>query len=216
MARKRKRERALVTVISAEDLASVMGTSNQNNISSTRLTKKVVTEDLRSNRHNPSYRGEYESHPYQSPEPVMPTHSPSPLLSNGPLILPDHPIPNQMDQLGATQNNPSWETIRTEREARNQADIASAVFKAHYISKNNRPKSTKFAYNSKQNIWKSWCTERGFEDLDTVSAGKLILWLQDNIIPNGVQHNGARRGAMLTESGLEGYVKPIIALYEVI
>jgi len=56
---------------------------------------------------------------------------------------------------------------------------------------------------------------RGFKDLDTVSTGKLILWLQESVIPKGAQYKGAKRGAMLTESGLEGYVKPIIALYQV-
>jgi hypothetical protein len=100
------------------------------------------------------------------------------------------------------------EITRINREARNQADIASAISKAHFVSQNNRPKSTKIAYNSKQKAWKNWCMGREFEDLDTVTAGKLILWLQESVIPNGVQH----KGAMLTESGLERYVKPIIAL----
>ena len=94
-------------------------------------------------------------------------------------------------------------------------DIASAISKAHFISQNNRPKSTKIAYNSKQKLWKKWCTGRGFDDLDTISTGKLILWLQESIIPNGAQYKGAKCGAMLTESGLEGYVKSIIALYDV-
>src|SRR5579864_1107272 len=102
-----------------------------------------------------------------------------------------------------------------DQEARNQADIAGAVAKAHFISQNNRPMSTKVAYNSKQNLWRDWCMKRKFDDLDTVSAGKMILWLQETVIPNGAQYRGAKRGAMLTESGLEGYIKPIIALYEV-
>ena len=122
---------------------------------------------------------------------------------------------NQMNLFEATSNNPSWKTTRINREACNQADIASAISKAHFVSQNNRPKSTKVAYNSKQKAWKSWCMEREFDDLDTVSAGKIILWLQESIIPNGAQYKGAKRGAMLTESGLKGYIKPIIALYEV-
>ena len=109
MASKRKRTRTLVTVVPVEDLAAILGTSNQNGLPSTALTKEVVAEDLRSNRHNHNYRGEYESHPYQSPEPAIPRHSPL-SLGNGPLTLPDYPMPNQMDLLGATQNNPHWET----------------------------------------------------------------------------------------------------------
>ena len=124
-------------------------------------------------------------------------------------------MPSQMNLFGATPNNPSWEIMQINREACNQADIVSAISKAHSISQNNHPKSTKIMYNSKQKVWKNWCIGREFADLDTVSMGKLILWLQESIIPNGAQYKGAKRGAMLTESGLEGYIKPIIALYEV-
>jgi hypothetical protein len=160
---------------------------------------------------NSKRRNDYPEN--ESPSPKRPRHS-SPSNSDA-LILPDYPMPSQMNLFGATPDNPSWEITRINREARNQADIASAISKAHFISQNNRPKSTKIAYNSKQKLWKEWCTGRGFDDLDTVSTGKLILWLQESIIPKGAQYKGAKRGAMLTESGLEGYVKPIIALYEV-
>src|SRR5437016_12489776 len=139
------------------------------------------------------------------PSPKRPKHSSSLNNDDDALVLPDYPMPSQMNLFGETQNNPSWEITRINREARNQADIASAISKAHFISQNNRPKSTKIVYNSKQKLWKKWCTGRGFDDLDTVSMGKLILWLQESIIPNGAQYKGAKRGAMLTESGLEGY-----------
>lgn len=155
-----------------------------------------------------------ENPPFKSPSSKRPKHSSSP-SSNNALILPDYPMPHQMNLFGATSNNPSWETTRINREACNQADIASAISKAHFVSQNNRPKSTKVAYNSKQKAWKNWCMKREFDDLDTVSAGKVILWLQESIIPNGAQYKGVKHGAMLTESGLEGYIKPIIALYEV-
>ena len=88
-----------------------------------------------------------------SSSPKRPRHSSSP-SNNDALILPDYPMPSQMNLFGATPNNPSWEITRINREARNQADIASAISKAHFISQNNRPKSTKIAYNSKQNQWK--------------------------------------------------------------
>jgi len=149
-----------------------------------------------------------------APSPKRPKHSSSP-SNNDALILPDYPMPSQMNLFRATQNNPSWEITRINREARNQADIASAISKAHFVSQNNRPKSTKIAYNSKQKAWKDWCMRREFDDLDTMSPSKLILWLQEIVIPNDAQHKGTKRGAMLTESGLERYIKPIIALYEI-
>jgi len=150
-----------------------------------------------------------------APSPKRPKHSFSPSNNDAALVLPDYPMPSQMNLFGATPDNPSWEIARINREARNQADIASAISKAHFISQNNRPKSTKIAYNSKQKAWKDWCMGRGFDDLDTVSTGKLLLWLEESVMRNGAQCKGAKHGAMLTESGLEGYIKPIIALYEV-
>src|SRR5947207_9270942 len=163
---------------------------------------------------SPSNDKHHNDHPEnKSPSPKRLRHS-SPNNNNA-LILPDYPMPSQMNLFGATPNNPSWEITQINREARNQVDIASAISKTHSISQNNHPKSTKIVYNSKQKVWKNWCIGQEFADLETVSMGKLILWLQESVIPNDAQYKGAKRGAMLTESGLEGYIKLIIALYEV-
>ena len=89
----------------------------------------------------------------ESPSSKRSRYSSSP-SNNDVLILPDYPMPSQMNLFGAMSNNPSWEITRINREARNQADIANAISKAYFISQNNRPKSTKIAYNSKQNLWK--------------------------------------------------------------
>jgi hypothetical protein len=100
-------------------------------------------------------------------------------------------------------------------EAQNQADIASARFVANYHRQNDRPRNTAVNYRLKQRAWKEWCGSRQFQDLDTVTDGKLLLWLQEVIIPQGNQSSGNRNGSMLSKSGLEGYVKPIVDLYEV-
>lgn len=100
-------------------------------------------------------------------------------------------------------------------EAQNQADIASARFLANYHRQNDRPHNTKVNYYSKQRAWKEWCSDRRFKDLDTVTDGKLLLWLQDAIIPQGNRSSGEKKGSMLSKSGLEGYVKSIVDLYEV-
>ena len=105
--------------------------------------------------------------------------------------------------------------VERETEAQNQADIASARFRANYHRQNDRPYNTKANYGLKHRAWKDWCGDRKFQDLDTVTDGKLLLWLQEIVIPRGNQSAGNKKGLMLSKSGLEGYVKPIIDLYEV-
>ena len=57
--------------------------------------------------------------------------------------------------------------------------------------------------------------ERHFEDHDTVTENKLFFYLNSEVIPKDVQTQGKRKGAALSEEGLDGYIKPIIALYKV-
>src|ERR1700684_4327667 len=137
MASKRKRQGSSVT------------DSNQNAFPSTTiLGDHIVVQTPHRNNLPPS-----------SKRPTKHSSS-SPSNNNNALILPDYPMPNQMNLFGATSNNPSWETTRINREESNQADIASAISKVHLASQNNRLKSTKVAYNSKQKAWKSWCMKR--------------------------------------------------------
>lgn len=109
----------------------------------------------------------------------------------------------------------NMEMTEREVEAQNQADIARARFLANYHRQNDRPHNTKINYGLKQRAWKEWCDSRQFTDLDTVTDGKILLWLQEVVIPQGNQSSGDKRGSMLSKSGLEGYVKPIIDLYVV-
>ena len=152
------------------------------------LTRQVVEKD----HHYIDFHKKYHTHPYdQSLE--RRNHSVSNSLSI-----------SQKEQL-----------IERETEAQNQADIASARFLVNYHHQNDRPYNTKVNYGLKQQAWKEWCSDRKFQDLDMVTDGKLLLWLQDIVIPQGNRSSGDKKGSMLSKSGLEGYVKPIIDLYEV-
>lgn len=113
------------------------------------------------------------------------------------------------------KNRQEMEIMERDIEAQNQADIAHAKVCANYHRQNDRPYNTKVNYNLKQRLWKEWCVIRKFKDLDTVTEGKLLLWLQTEIIPQGNRSSGNKKGFMLSKSGLEGYVKPIIDLYDV-
>ena len=100
-------------------------------------------------------------------------------------------------------------------DVRNQAAIAEALTKANHMLQSNRAENTKKAYTPKKKLWTMWCQTRGFIDGDTVTEGKLCLWLQEEVFVNGSQAQGDRKGSMLSPQGVEGYIKPIIALYEV-
>ena len=156
------------------------------------LMDEIIVEGRPSNHRDHTSSSSRRKNEPHSPELSLSLQSPS-APRNDALVLRDYPMPDQMQFFGATRNNPSWEITRMDQEARNQADIAGAVAKAHFISQNNRPMSTKVAYNSKQKLWRDWCMKRKFDDLDTVSAGKMILWLQETVIPNGVILRGKTR-----------------------
>jgi hypothetical protein len=101
-------------------------------------------------------------------------------------------------------------------EAKNQGDIASALYRAHQTYRDNRPRNTNAQYRKKQEQWIDWCLNtRKFQDRDTVTEGKLVLWLQDCVIPRGSNARGRMRGAMLSHSGVEAYIKPIVDLFVV-
>jgi len=102
-----------------------------------------------------------------------------------------------------------------EMETQNNADMARAMTAAQAQVQNNRAKTTRDQYNKKQEEWEAWCNKRKFQDKATVTPSKLVLWLQEEIIPMGNRSKGKMEGAILSVSGLEGYIKPVIALYEV-
>src|SRR5437762_3238428 len=100
-------------------------------------------------------------------------------------------------------------------DVRNQAAIAEALTKANHMLQSNRAENTKKSYTSKKKLWTMWCQTRSFVDGDTVTEGKLCLWLQEEVFVNGSQAQEDRKGSMLSPQGMQGYIKPIIALYEV-
>lgn len=97
----------------------------------------------------------------------------------------------------------------------NALDLAAATKTAEQLIRTNRAASTRNAYNMKIEQWKRWCEGRHFEDYDTVTENKLFLYLSSEVIPKGVQTRGKRKGVALSEEGLEGYIKPVVALYKV-
>ena len=97
----------------------------------------------------------------------------------------------------------------------NARDLATANRSAEQMIRANRACSTRKSYDQKISLWKRWCMDRQFEDYDTVSESKLFLYLNTEVVPKGVQTKGKRYGTALSEQGLDGYIKPIVALYKV-
>jgi len=104
---------------------------------STELTLQRIQDDSCGNKHNINYRGEYASHPYQ----------PSNSLFDGPL--------------SPRQDSSSLMLSNLENEAKNQGDIASALYRANQIYRDNRPRNTRIMYNRKQIEWSEWCLKEG-------------------------------------------------------
>ena len=113
------------------------------------LTQQIVTADLRANRHHIGYRGEYQSHPHQSPEPpAYFTTLSSPTSHMNPM-----PTPSQIDPMDSSNTLTIAERESIALEAQNQADIANAKYRARQTYQENHPKSTKINYNIKQKLW---------------------------------------------------------------
>jgi len=78
-----------------------------------------------------------------------------------------------------------------------------------------RAKSCRNQFRAKQKLWKDWCEEKGYPDHDRVSPGKLAVFLEQEVFPKGNRSKGKRNGLALSEQGIEGYIKPIVDLWEV-
>ena len=100
-------------------------------------------------------------------------------------------------------------------DIRNQTAITEALIRANHMLQSNRAANTKKAYNPKKKLWAAWCQRRKFADDETVTEEKLCLWLQKEVLINGNQGQGDQKGAMLSPQRVEGYIKPVIELYEV-
>ena len=98
---------------------------------------------------------------------------------------------------------------------RNARDLTAATQSAERLIRLNRAASKRKSYDQKIQRWKQWCAERHFEDHDTVTENKLFFYLNSEVIPKDVQTQGKRKGAVLSEEDLDGYIKPIVALYKV-
>ena len=107
------------------------------------------------------------------------------------------------------------ETSNVATDVRNQAAIAEALTRANHMLQSNRAENTKKAYNPKKKLWSAWCQYRKFGDGETVTEGKLCLWLQEEVFVKGNQAQGNKKGAMLSPQGVEGYIKPVIELFRV-
>ena len=89
-------------------------------------------------------------------------------------------------------------------DVKNQAAIAEALTRANHMLQSNRAENTKKAYDAKKKLWITWFRARKFVDGETVTEGKLCLYLQEEVFVNGNQaQRGGRRGTILSPQGVE-------------
>lgn len=125
------------------------------------------------------------------------------------------PTPSQLLPMGITSNSTPAEIEQMQIDTQNQADIAAATYRARKTQHEHRPKGYKNAYISKQKLWNTWCTGRQFKDGNTVTDGKLLLYLEEEVISKGNRRKGKNEGQILSQQGMDGYIRPVVELWEV-
>jgi len=94
-------------------------------------------------------------------------------------------------------------------------EMTSLMVVSNNYRDRDRAKSCRNQFRAKQKLWKDWCEEKGYPDHDRVSPGKLAVFLEQEVFPKGNRSKGKRNGLALSEQGIEGYIKPIVDLWEV-
>jgi len=166
------------------------------------LSAAALEQDRRENSRASRFRGELDGHRHQAP------------MS---MFIDDKVQSEPQDKIMASDLAARLTTEDSTEltNLRNARDLAAATQSAEHLIRLNRAASTRRSYDLKIEQWKQWCAERHFEDHDTVTENKLFFYLNSEVIPKGVQTQGKRKGAALSEEGVDGYIKPVIALYKV-
>jgi len=104
-----------------------------------------------------------------------------------------------------------------EMEVSVQSELDLALSNALQESLDSRPQNTLKMYQKRQHEFSSWCKSiKKFSDGDFVTEAKILLYLNEVIIPRG---NTRKMGPdnkplPLSKEGVEAYVKSIIDLYK--
>ncbi|CAD6939565.1 unnamed protein product, partial [Tilletia caries] len=81
----------------------------------------------------------------------------------------------------------------TTAAVRNANDVQAAVNAAVVLGVEARPKGTSKTYEPRQQRWKEFCERRQFADGLVESEGKVLLWLQEDIVPTGNKNKAKRK-----------------------
>ncbi len=96
----------------------------------------------------------------------------------------------------------------------NEQQLYTARLEGIRVAAGGTRESTRNAYYPKIKEFQDWCVQKKFADGALVSENKLLLYLQELIIPRGnTKKNTFDKTVPLSFSGLDGYVKAIISLY---
>lgn len=101
----------------------------------------------------------------------------------------------------------------TQRIITNNLDLQHAVQQVVSTYRAARPANTIKNYENKQVEFEKWCSTRGFVDGSVVTEGKILLYLNEVVAPRGSGKIQDGVVLPLSAEGLQGYVKPLIDLY---
>jgi hypothetical protein len=95
-------------------------------------------------------------------------------------------------------------------QAHLQVEIDSSLLSTVQTTLDNRPLNTKRKYETYQQQFIQWCTLKGFQDNSTVTAGKLHLFLSDEVVGRASKKN---KSNVIGHSSVCGYANAIVDLY---
>jgi hypothetical protein len=95
-------------------------------------------------------------------------------------------------------------------DGNSQLDIDSSVFETVKETLEKRPDSTSRKYGTYQREYIEWCNNKRFPDQDTVTCGKLHLYLQQEVVGRSSKINKEKR---IGHQTVCGYVNAIVDLY---
>ena len=81
---------------------------------------------------------------------------------------------------------------QTEINARNQVELHATTLKYLAMKRDSRPPNTQDAYGPRQKEWREWCSRKRFADGELVTEGKMIAFLDQQVVGRQVRSRPPR------------------------
>jgi hypothetical protein len=97
---------------------------------------------------------------------------------------------------------------QTEINARNLVEIQATTLKYLAMKRQSRPPNTQDAYGPRQKEWREWCLRKRFADGELVTEGKMVAFLDQEVVGRQVRSHPRRDAPPAEEEG----APPVVGL----